>query len=95
MGMWGAVKLSQLLGFNIDISNLSAFRSLYKSTFEPEQSVEELTSLMLLDKKVTNGSIKVIILEELEKAKSQVLTDISSVKESWKFIIKEFNSAGS
>ncbi|MEP1150144.1 MAG: 3-dehydroquinate synthase [Balneola sp.] len=95
MGMWGAVKLSQLLGFDIDISNLSAFRALYKSTFEPVESVEELTSLMLHDKKVTNGAVKVIILEELEKARSQILTDVSVVKESWKFIIKEFNSARS
>lgn len=90
MGMWGAVRLSQLLGFNIDIANLSAFRSLYTSTFDPVESVEELTKLMLHDKKVKNGSIKVIVLEEVEDAKSLVLTDSSNLEKAWKFLINEF-----
>lgn len=90
MGMWGAVRLSQLLGFNIDIANLSAFRSLYISTFNPVESVEELTALMLHDKKVKDGSIKVIVLEEVEEARSTVLTDSSDLKKAWKFLINEF-----
>jgi len=90
MGMWGAVKLSGLLGFNIDIANLSEFRPLYNSTFDPKESTEELISMMRLDKKVKDGSIKVIILEDLEKATSKIIKDVSVLKEAWEFIIKEF-----
>jgi len=90
MGMWGAAKLSNLLGFDIDIANLSSFRSLYTSRFNPKESAEELTSLMLFDKKVKDGSIKAIVLEEIEQAKSTIITDISVINESWKFLIQEF-----
>ncbi|XWN37937.1 MAG: 3-dehydroquinate synthase [Balneola sp.] len=90
MGMWGAVKLSNLLGFNIDITNLSAFRTLYTTSFNPEETEEELANLMLYDKKVKDGSIRVIILEEKEKARSEVVNDLSLIKESWKYIIQEF-----
>lgn len=91
MGMWGAAKLSKLLGFNIDISNLSVFRPLYASTFNPSESVKELSSLMLHDKKVKDGAIRVIILEEIEKAKSIEVNDVSLVESSWKFLIQEFS----
>lgn len=90
MGMWGAMKLSGLLGFNIDIANLYEFRPLYNSTFNPKESVEELISMMRLDKKVKDGSIKVIVLEDLEKATSKIIEDVSILKEAWKFIINEF-----
>tara|TARA_R110001599_G_scaffold69410_3_gene195277 strand:+ start:17863 stop:18954 length:1092 start_codon:yes stop_codon:yes gene_type:complete len=90
MGMWGAVKLSNLLGFNIDITNLSAFRALYTSSFEPLETEEELANLMLHDKKVKDGSIRFIILEEARQARSEVVKDISLIKESWKYIIQEF-----
>ncbi|MEP1307602.1 MAG: 3-dehydroquinate synthase [Balneola sp.] len=90
MGMWGAVKLSNLLGFDIDIANLSTFKPLYTSRFNPNESLKELTSLMLFDKKVMDGTIKAIILEKEEKAKSTVITDKSVIQESWKFIIQEF-----
>jgi len=90
IGMWGAVKLSELLGFNIDISNLSEFRSLYKIKFNPTETIEELISLMLHDKKVKDGSIKVIVLENVENAVSKIITDVSVLKEAWKFIIYEF-----
>jgi len=90
MGMWGAVKLSNLLGFNIDITNLSAFRTLYDSSFHPRESLEELTNLMLHDKKVKDGSIRVIILEELGKARATGITDLSLIRESWNYIIQEF-----
>ncbi|MBR9918820.1 3-dehydroquinate synthase [bacterium] len=91
MGMWGAVKLSNLLGFNIDIANLSGFRALYTSKFDPEESVAELTELMLHDKKVKDGSIKVIMLEKPGIAKPRIIKDVSIIQESWKFIIEEFN----
>jgi 3-dehydroquinate synthase len=90
MGMWGAVRLSQLLGFNIDLANLSDFRSLFISKFSPNKTTEELTMMMLHDKKVKDGSIKVIILQELESAKTRILEDESAVKEAWKFLINEF-----
>jgi len=90
MGMWGAVKLSGLLGFNIDIANLSTFKPLYTSKFDSDKSPEELTALMQYDKKIKDGAIKVIILEELEKAKSTVITNTTVIEESWKFIIQEF-----
>lgn len=90
MGMWGAVKMSNLLGYNIEIANLSAFRSLYTSSFKTELSVKELTNLMKSDKKVTDGAIKVILLEELEQAISKKILDTSLIEESWKYIIKEF-----
>lgn len=90
MGMWGAVKLSQLLGFNIDIANLSEFKSLYNSEFNPSETVEELVLMMLHDKKVKDGSIKVILLEDLEKATSKTLTDNVDLKKAWKFLINEF-----
>lgn len=90
MGMYGAVKLSNLLGFNIDIANLSVFRALYTSTFKPNSSVKELTELMKNDKKVKDGAIKVILLEKMEHALSKTISETSVIEESWKFIIKEF-----
>ena len=90
MGMWGAVKLSNLLGFNVDIANLSDFRSLFKSTLALQESLEELTNLMLHDKKVKDGLIRVIILEKLGKAKTKEIKDLSLIKKSWKYIIEEF-----
>tara|TARA_R110002049_G_scaffold1018_10_gene7535 strand:+ start:9611 stop:10702 length:1092 start_codon:yes stop_codon:yes gene_type:complete len=90
MGMWGAVKLSQLLGFNIDIANLSEFRPLFNSTFNPSETMEELTLMMLHDKKVKDGSITVIILEDVEKARSKILTNSADLEKAWKFLINEF-----
>ncbi len=91
MGMWAAVKLSNLSGFNIDISNLMAFRSLYNSEFNTELKVRELTEMMRKDKKARDGSIKAILLEEIEKPFSKEIEDLDKIDASWEFLIEEFS----
>ncbi len=91
MGMWGGVKVSNLLGFNVNATNLSAFRPLYDLTFRPDQPVKELTSLMMHDKKVNEGEIKVIGLEALEKPFSKIIKDHSVIHSAWEFIMQEFS----
>ena len=52
--------------------------------------MEELTLMMLHDKKVKDGSITVIILEDVEKARSKILTNSADLEKAWKFLINEF-----
>ncbi len=91
MGMWGAVKLSNLSGFNVDISNLKAFRSLYTSNFKTDLTSRELTEMMRKDKKARDGAIKSILLKNVEDPFTKEIENLTLLDESWEFLVKEFN----
>lgn len=91
-GMFGAVAVSNSLGANIDIANLSQFKPLYDfSLREIGNDVAELTELMLRDKKVKNQTIRLVLLEDIEKPIVQTFEETSLVEKSWEFLTSEFN----
>ncbi len=90
MGMWGAVQASKEYGASVDASNLEPFRSLYRP--KPlTHSEEELTALMKYDKKVKQGNIRLVLLEEKGKPCTRVIEDAETVHAGWKFIKEVFN----
>lgn len=91
-GMFGAVEVSNSLGAKIDIANLSQFKPLYNFSLEEIGSdVDEFTRLMLRDKKVKNETIRLVLLEDIEKPVVQTFKETTLIKNSWKYIISEFN----
>lgn len=90
MGMWGAVQASKEYGAPVDVSNLERFRSLYRP--KPlDHNEEELTALMKYDKKVKQGHIRLVLLEEEGKPRTRIIEDTAIVLSSWKYIKEIFN----
>lgn len=91
-GMFGAVDASNKNGANIDLSNLTSFKPLYNFTLNKiATDYSELTQLMLRDKKVKNGMVRLVLLDEIGKPTVKTFSDTRSVDDSWKFLISEFN----
>ncbi|WP_018126722.1 3-dehydroquinate synthase [Balneola vulgaris] len=91
MGMWAAVYVSQKLGHPINHSNLSTFRPLYTSKLQVSNTPSELTALMLHDKKVSDGVVKLVLVSELEKPFTKLFKDTKLIDEAWAYTLEEFN----
>lgn len=91
-GMYGAIKASQLLGYEINTKKLDAFKSLYTLDVSIlNERIDELTPLMLKDKKVENEAIRLILVKELGKPEVRTVENNALIKESWNFLIQTFN----
>jgi 3-dehydroquinate synthase len=91
-GMYGAIKASQLLGYEINTKKLDAFKSLYTLDVSIlNERIDELTPLMLKDKKVENEAIRLILVKELGKPEVRTVENHELINESWNFLIQTFN----
>jgi len=89
-GMYGAVSASNELGNEIDIEHLNAFKYLYDINLSSETLVEDLNQLMLLDKKVADQSIRLVLLKALGQPMMYKVEDDQILNKSWSFLIKQF-----
>lgn len=91
-GMFGAVHASNHLGADIDPSNLLQFKPLYDVSLSGMNGdVSDLTKLMLRDKKVKDQTIRLVLLNEMEKPVVRSFEDTAFIDTSWEEVIKEFN----
>ncbi len=91
-GMFGAIAASNNEGATISKSNLLPFKSLYDLDLNSiGQNYSELTEMMGRDKKVKDGTIRLVLLEELAKPIIKSFKDTRSIEESWKNLISEFS----
>ncbi len=91
MGMMAAVFVSNKLGAELNLADLVRFKSLYNLSLDNSLLPKELTNLMLHDKKVANSTIRLVLLEDLEKPFTKKFEQTEIILEAWKFILKEFN----
>ncbi len=90
-GMFGAIKASNQSGVSIEATDLEYFKPLYNLNLEKiGTDTEELTRLMLRDKKVKDQTIRLILLEEVGKPVVKSFKDTRVVEESWNYLISEF-----
>lgn len=91
-GMFAAVKASNLLGIGVvSEALLEPFVPLYSIHLaNVKETPEELTNLMLLDKKVKGGAIRLVLLEEPGKPVVQSVEDLAPIYHSWSYILDKF-----
>ena len=91
MGMLAAVYVSNKLGSEINLSDLTRFKTLYNLSLDNSLLPEELTTIMLHDKKVANSTIRLVLLKDLEKPYTKKFEQTELILEAWQYILKEFN----
>ncbi|MEX0722026.1 MAG: 3-dehydroquinate synthase [Balneolaceae bacterium] len=90
-GMAGAVRASNKLGADINISNLLNFKPLYNfSLAQVKTSVSDLVNLMKKDKKVKDEQIHLILLQELGLPYTYNVDDEQIAEQTWEFILNTF-----
>lgn len=90
-GMYGAIHASNEIGASIDSANLLPFKALYDLDINSIGiNHKELTELMLRDKKVKDGTIRLVLLEELGRPIVKSFKEIKLVEDSWQYLISEF-----
>lgn len=91
-GMYGAVFMSNMTGATIDMELLHRFRSNYTFTLSQINATPgELTMAMLRDKKTTDQTIRVILINEPGKPYLHGAEDRMQLEESWNFVLEQFN----
>lgn len=91
-GMFGAIEASNKLGASIDEELLETFKPLYGFTLSKiNEHPKELTEWMLNDKKVKDGSIRLVLLEEIAKPIVKKVDDLPLIENSWQYLLKKFN----
>ena len=90
-GMYSAMYASNELGADINIDELRSFKSLYSMELtQLESNIDTLIELMKRDKKVKDGSIRLVLLSEMGKPIVKPVSDLGLVTDAWKFMIPEF-----
>lgn len=90
-GMIAAVYASNELGAEIDPSNLLQFKSLYElSLNEITSSPDELVEFMKTDKKVKEGQIQLILLQEPSFPYVHKITETELINRTWQHTLKIF-----
>lgn len=91
MGMAAAIYVSNSLGANINDNLLLQYKNLYNLKVDETLNSTELTKLMLLDKKVKNSEIRLVLLKKLEQPYTKNFEDTTLIEEAWKYVIQEFS----
>lgn len=92
MGMWAASKVAEKMGYKDQLTNLSPFRSLYTCSLSNlEINAEQLTELMIKDKKTKNNKIRLVLIKKMEHPFTQQFEDKKPIIEAWNSILKEFS----
>lgn len=89
-GMYGALSASNQLGHSIDRIQLDDFKRLYSINLEGIQDVNELIGWMYKDKKVSDEVVRLVLLEKPGKPFVYKVEEERILKESWKFLLNEF-----
>ncbi|MDZ7806531.1 MAG: 3-dehydroquinate synthase [Gracilimonas sp.] len=90
-GMIGATYASNKLGSNIELSNLLEFRSLYDfDLHDISQDPTELVELMKHDKKVKDGTLRLVLLKDMGKPYLYNVAETDFVEDSWQQTLKIF-----
>jgi 3-dehydroquinate synthase len=90
-GMVGAAYASNKLGSQIDLSNLLQFRSLYDFNLHGiTQNPAQLVNLMMRDKKVKDGTLRLVLLKDLGEPYLYKVTEKNFVEDSWQQTLKIF-----
>ncbi|MFN1833654.1 3-dehydroquinate synthase [Balneola sp. MJW-20] len=90
-GMYGAVFVSNKLGSEIDLSNLNRLRPFYELSLKSlDRSSEDLTRMMRTDKKVKDGIIRLILLEQIGSPYIKEMDNEDLITASWEFIRSRF-----
>lgn len=90
-GMVGATYASNKLGSQIDLSNLLQFRSLYGFNLHGiSQKPAQLVDLMMRDKKVKDGTLRLVLLKDLGEPYLYKVAEKNFVEESWQQTLKIF-----
>lgn len=91
-GMFGAIKASNILGASVDVANLFSFKPLYTfSLGDIGLTPEELTKLMLRDKKVKDQLIRLVLLKDLGRPYVKPFKDTALIEDAWKYIMSVFS----
>ena len=91
-GMFGAIDASNKLGASINPELLETFLPLYRFNLsEIKEGPEELTGWMLNDKKVKDGSIRLVLLQETGKPEVKKVEDHSLIQDSWRYLLSKFS----
>lgn len=91
-GMIAAIHASNLLGANIDESNLLQFKSLYNfSLNQIDSKPADLVNGMKNDKKVKDGQIRLILLHEEGTPYQHEVKETAFVEESWRHTLSLFS----
>lgn len=90
-GMVGATYASNKLGSNIDLSNLLEFRSLYDFDLQDiTRQPAELVELMKHDKKVKDGTLRLVLLKDMGKPYVYKVAETGFIEDSWQQTLKIF-----
>ncbi|WP_103665778.1 3-dehydroquinate synthase [Gracilimonas amylolytica] len=90
-GMVGATYASNKLGSQIDLSNLLQFRSLYDFDLHGiTQKPAQLVDLMMRDKKVKDGTLRLVLLKDLGEPYLYRVAEKTFVEDSWQQTLKIF-----
>lgn len=90
-GMIAAVYASNMLGAEIELSNLLQFKSLYTFSLNKISSdAEQLTLQMRSDKKVKDEQIQLILLKKMGSPYVYKVSDTEFVEQSWNHALKIF-----
>lgn len=92
-GMIAATYASNKLGSNIDLSNLLDFRPLYDLKLHHitrDHELDEIIELMSHDKKVIDGTLRLVLLKDLGKPYLYNVAETEFIENSWQQTFKIF-----
>lgn len=92
VGMLAAVRLSNLLGSDIDPENLTRFRPLYAPSPDALSTpVDDLVRAMYQDKKRSSNRLKVVLLQAWGEPVVRELDRIEPVTDAWNWALNHFD----
>ncbi len=90
-GMIAAAYYAGALGAPIDEARFSVFKSLYELNLPPDRRIPDLIEAMRHDKKVKDGTIRLVLLKEWGQPYIEECKDESLLRDAWQAAFNEFN----
>lgn len=92
IGLVAATWLSAACGASVDVDQLLRYRDLFNlDTSGLESKIDELIEVMHRDKKMTDNSLKIILLDSFGSPKIVTYDDYTLLKRAWSFSIQQLN----
>jgi 3-dehydroquinate synthase len=91
VGMFAAIHVSRIHGFDLKDNTLDDFKSLYKLKLPAKDQIPDLVNFMQTDKKVKDETIRLVLLKQWGKPFLEWCGDEALLEEAWQAALNTIN----